>query len=69
MPPEVPGRSGLSSRNITGVGLRFPRADWPIAVEYTRYRVIRLRRIQGIEFVEETVAALGSSTEADPVLP
>jgi hypothetical protein len=33
------------------------RADRPIAVEF------RLRPIEGLEFVEETVTALGSSTE------
>jgi hypothetical protein len=41
----------------------FPRADWPVAVEYPGYPVIRLRRIEGIEFVEDAVTALGSSTE------
>jgi hypothetical protein len=45
------------------------RADRPIAIEFPGYPVVRLRPIEGIEFVEETVAALGSSTEADPVLP
>jgi hypothetical protein len=37
-------------REIAGVGLMFPRADWPIAVEYSGYPVIMLRRIAGIEF-------------------
>jgi hypothetical protein len=41
----------------------FPRADWPVAVEYPGYPVVRLRRIEGLEYVEETVATLGSSTE------
>jgi hypothetical protein len=41
----------------------FPRADRPIAVEWVGYQVITLRPIVGLEFVEETVAALGSSTE------
>jgi hypothetical protein len=45
------------------VGLLFPRADRAIAVEYPGYPVIRLRRIAGIEFVLEAIAALGSSTE------
>jgi hypothetical protein len=50
-------------REIAGVGLMFPRADWPVAVEYPGYPVMRLRRIEGIEFVKEAVAALGVSTE------
>jgi hypothetical protein len=50
-------------REIAGVGLVFPRADRSIAVEYPGYPVIRLRRIAGIEFVEEAVTALGYSTE------
>ena len=41
----------------------FPRADHPIAVEFPGYPVVRLRPIEGIEFVEETVTALGYSTE------
>ena len=41
----------------------FPRADRPIAVEFPGYPVVRLRPIEGLEFVEETVAALGSTTE------
>jgi hypothetical protein len=48
---------------IAGVGLVFPRADRPIAVEFPGYPVVRLRPIAGLEFVEETVTALGSSTE------
>jgi hypothetical protein len=48
---------------IAGVGLVFPRADRPIAVEFPGYPVVRLRPIDGIEFVEETVTALGYSTE------
>ena len=48
---------------IAGVGLVFPRADRPIAVEFPGYPVVRLRPIEGIEFVEETVTALGYSTE------
>jgi hypothetical protein len=50
-------------REIAGVGLMFPRADWPVAVEYPGYPVVRPRRIEGLEFVEETVTALGYSTE------
>jgi hypothetical protein len=51
-------------REIAGMGLMFPRADWPVAVEYPGYPVMRLRRIEGIEFVKEAVEALlGSSTE------
>jgi hypothetical protein len=50
-------------REIAGVGLVFPRADRPIAVEFPGYPVVRLRPIEGLEFVEETVTALGSSTE------
>jgi hypothetical protein len=49
-------------RGIAGVGLVFPRADRPIAVEFPGYPVVRLRRIEGLEFVEEAVIALGSST-------
>jgi hypothetical protein len=41
----------------------FPRADRPIAVEFPGYPVVRFRRIDGLEFVEEAVAALGYSTE------
>src|ERR1700732_3832722 len=50
-------------REIAGVGLVFPRADHPIAVEFPGYPVVRLRPIEGREFVEEAVTALGSSTE------
>jgi hypothetical protein len=50
-------------REIAGVGLVFPRADRPIAVEFPGYPVVRLRRIEGLEFVEEAVTALGYSTE------
>jgi hypothetical protein len=39
------------------------RADRPIAVEYPEDAVITLHPIEGLEFVEETVIALGSSTE------
>src|ERR1700730_8241534 len=46
-----------------GVGLVFPRSDRPIAVEFPGYPVVRLRPIEGLEFVEEAVIALGSSTE------
>jgi hypothetical protein len=48
---------------IAGVGLVFPRADRPIAVEGVGMGLIVLRPIDGIEFVEETVTALGYSTE------
>jgi hypothetical protein len=37
------------------VGLLFPRADHPIAIEFPGYPVVRLRPIEGLEFVEETV--------------
>jgi hypothetical protein len=50
-------------REIAGVGLVFPRGDRPIAVEFPGYPVVRLRLIEGLEFVEETVTALGYSTE------
>jgi hypothetical protein len=40
---------------IAGVGLVFPRADRSIAVEFPGYPVVRLRPIEGLEFVEETV--------------
>jgi hypothetical protein len=50
-------------REIAGVGLVFPRADHPIAVEFPGYPVVRLRHIAGIRYVEEAVTALGSSTE------
>jgi hypothetical protein len=43
--------------------LVFPLAARPIAVEYPGYPVMRLRRIEGLEFVKETIAALGVSTE------
>jgi hypothetical protein len=49
-------------REIAEVGLLFPRADRPIAVEFPGYPVVRLRPIDGLEFVEEAVTALGSST-------
>jgi hypothetical protein len=48
-------------REIAGIGLVFPRADRPIAVEYPGYPVITLRPIGGLEFVLEAVAAVGSS--------
>jgi hypothetical protein len=34
-----------------------------IAVEWVGYQVIRLRPIEGLEFIEEAVTALGYSTE------
>jgi hypothetical protein len=40
-----------------GVGLVFPRGDRPIAVEWAGHAVSTLRPIEGLEFVEETVAA------------
>src|ERR1700730_14071523 len=54
------GQGGLIGfyREIAGVGLVFPRADRPIAVEFPRYPVVRLRRIEGIEFVEEAVTTM-----------
>jgi hypothetical protein len=45
------------------VGLVFPRADRSIAVEWVGHAVITLHPIEGIQFVEETVTALGYSTE------
>jgi hypothetical protein len=59
------GQGGLIRfyREIAGVGLLFPRADRPIAVEFPGYPVVRLRRIEGLEFVLDAVRALGSSTE------
>jgi hypothetical protein len=48
---------------IAGVGLMFPRADRPIAVKYLGHPVITLQPIEGLEFVEEAIAALGYSTE------
>jgi hypothetical protein len=58
-------KAGLSRfyRELAGVGLVFPRADRPTAVEYGGYPVMRLRWIEGLEYVEETVVVLGSSTE------
>jgi hypothetical protein len=50
-------------RGITGVGLVFPRADLPIAVKWAGNAVSTLRPIKGLEYVEETVTALGYSTE------
>jgi hypothetical protein len=43
--------------------LVFPRADRSIAVEWAGHAVITLHPIEGIEFVEEAVAAVGSSSE------
>src|ERR1700730_9860594 len=59
------GKGGLIRfyHEIAGVGLVFPRADRPIAVEWVGYQVIMLRPIEGLEFVEETVTALGYSTD------
>jgi hypothetical protein len=51
-------------REIAGVGLVFPRADHPIAVEFPGYPVVRLRHIAGIRYVEEAVTALGSVDRA-----
>jgi hypothetical protein len=48
---------------IAGVGLVFPSAVRSIAVEGVGMGLIILRPIEGLEFVEETVAALGVSTE------
>jgi hypothetical protein len=44
------GQGGLIGfyREIAGVGLVFPRGDWPIAVEYPGYPVITLRPIVGL---------------------
>jgi hypothetical protein len=62
------GQGGLIRfyREIAGVGLVFPRADRSIAVEFPGYPVVRLRPIEGLEFVEEAVAAVGSSGERVP---
>src|ERR1700716_251131 len=38
-------------------------ADRSIAIEFPGYPVVRLRPIEGLEFVEETVIALDSTTE------
>jgi hypothetical protein len=46
---------------VGGAGV--PQADRPIAVEFPGYPVVRLRPIDGLEFVEEAVIALGYSTE------
>jgi hypothetical protein len=46
-----------------GWGWCSPGRDRPIAVGYCGYPVIMLRPIKGLEFVEEAVTALGSSTE------
>jgi hypothetical protein len=43
-------------REIAGVGLVFPRADRPIAVEWVGYQVIRLHPIEGLEFVEPCIS-------------
>ena len=40
-----------------------PPATLAIAVEFPGYPVTRLRRIDGLEYVEETVTALGSATD------
>jgi hypothetical protein len=54
-------------REIAGVGLVFPRADRRIAVDVLEIglegNLITLRPIAGLEFVEEAVAAVGSSSE------
>jgi hypothetical protein len=55
-------------QQIAGVGLLFPRADWPVAVEFPGFPVVRVRRVEGLEFVEETVAALGSIARRSVVL-
>src|ERR1700730_17338436 len=46
-----------------GWGWCSPGRDRPIAVGHCGYPVIMLRPIKGLEFVEEAVTALGSSTE------
>ena len=43
---------------IAGVGLVFPRADRPIAVEGVGMGLIVLRPIEGLEFVEAAVPAV-----------
>jgi hypothetical protein len=53
-------------REIAGMGLVFPRADRPIAVEFPGYPVVTLRPIEGLEFVKEAVAAVRSSGESHP---
>jgi hypothetical protein len=45
-------------REIAGVGLVFPRGDRPIAVEFPGYPVVRLRPIEGLEFVGAWTPAL-----------
>jgi hypothetical protein len=54
---------GRFYHEIARVGLVFPLAARPIAVDYPGYPVIALHPIEGLEFVEEAVTALGSSTE------
>jgi hypothetical protein len=52
-------------QEIAGVGLVFPLAakPKPIAVDYPDYPVITLHPVEGLEFVEDAVTALGSTTE------
>jgi hypothetical protein len=47
----------------------FPRADRPIAIEGVGMGLIILRPVEGLEFVEEAVAAVGCSGELDPPYP
>ena len=68
VPTHVTNFGGTTSRlvarrEIAGVGLMFPRADRPIAVEWAGHAVSTLHPIAGLEFVFEAVTALGSSTE------
>jgi hypothetical protein len=46
-------KAGLSRfyRDLAGVGLVFPRADRPIAIEHLEDAIITLRQIEGLEFV------------------
>jgi hypothetical protein len=48
---------------IAGVGLVFLFAEAPVACRCPGYPDFTLHPIEGVEFVEETVAALGSSGE------
>jgi hypothetical protein len=49
---------GVDLKRLTfpGVGLVFPRADRPIAVDYPGYPIITLHPIEGLKYVKEAVA-------------
>ena len=50
-------------RELAGVGLVFPRGGPADRGGVPGYPVVRLRPIDGIEFVKEAVTALGYSTD------